>query len=270
MKFADRVSAVKTSMSSFVTEVRERVAGLPWRLLLLTFFLGLVAGSVSGFHARGSSHALSYAVPGVPAFAAFTGPAEFRAAAVGYGAMGQCSVVVIAPFIALTAEHCSDVRIVITQDGIAHKARLIASSSNSDIAILEVDDLYCPCAKVAKGGVVKGEAVTFATFGGNRYAVTESVVMGIDSLAGVLTEIDGPPPPGMVLPVIATAPAILTGVVIRRGSSGGPLFVKRNGEWQVAGIASWAVNFMMFPVVAGSADIATSDLAERIHAYQTH
>jgi S1-C subfamily serine protease len=99
-----------------------------------------------------------------------------------------------------------------------------------DVATITVPGLTCPCAPIAPTGAMALEADVIAIgypWGGENtvtagYLIGRVQVVNPDESDGILS--------GQYIAVL---------IRVEPGNSGGGLFVRRDGEWQLIGITSW-------------------------------
>jgi S1-C subfamily serine protease len=147
---------------------------------------------------------------------------------------GTCSGVMVAPATVLTAAHCvpNDIK-VIKVKGLAVEQAV--SNSEADIAILTVPGLKCPCASVAtQRPRVDTELVAIGYPMRMAEYLTEGRLMG---------NIIDPQAPDLV-----RAHFMATSIPLAFGNSGGPVFARIDGKWQVVGVVSGVRNADFSPI----------------------
>ncbi len=138
---------------------------------------------------------------------------------------GQCSAVLIADHVMLTAAHC-DMEVLSTSDGTPLKK--VKIDHERDLMLLYTDKV-CPCVPVDRALEARpGTKLTVVGFPYGSYTnvmvVTEGVLQGY--LSGVEAAREG------------LAGFMLTTSPVAPGNSGGGVFMRKDGQWYVASIVS--------------------------------
>lgn len=259
----DNLVLRREAMLDAVWEVLVR---WPFRAVAIALAVGFLAGALSVGGTVGLTRT-SYAVPGVPPFAAFTESLPQSAVHLYVGHDGTCSASTIAPGLMLTAAHCWDsngLGKIIAKDGRALQITGGERSRNSDTALLYVRDMYCPCVPVHKADVKPGTEVMVIGYPQGTYVPdSRGVATEYATAWHVLESLYGPRPEGMTdddAPVYyPSAVYLLHTAPLIPGHSGGPTLAKIGGEWKVIGVNSWAARSFVF-LLSGSVPISQSDL----------
>lgn len=123
-----------------------------------------------------------------------------------------CSGVMVAPGRMITAAHCTDGEMSVN----GKPVRLLARSTQDDIALLEVQD-DCPCAPIAMKSPAVDEPVIVV-----GYPLNASVRVAFLTEGRAEGEADG---------------RLRLTASIAPGNSGGGVFALRSGRWELVGIA---------------------------------
>jgi len=139
------------------------------------------------------------------------------------GLLGSCSMVVIAPGLALTAAHCQDLQLtkgfVKMEDGQTYEvAGLVPDPTGRDLAVMHIPEISCPCAEMALYPARMDEAAVVV---GYPLGIGQIITTGF--IQSRYTSADGEDF------LFATTP-------VAPGNSGGGLFVVRQGKAYLVGI----------------------------------
>jgi hypothetical protein len=133
------------------------------------------------------------------------------------GSSGSCSAVVVAPGLALTAQHCKAVGDDMTVGG--HAVASTRVYSKKDVMLLSVPGLVCPCATLGDAPAVVGEDVASI---GYPMAIGQVVAIGLGQGHVIYNN------------EVYTLHTAYSGP----GMSGGGLFVQRDGKAQLVALTS--------------------------------
>lgn len=137
------------------------------------------------------------------------------------GLNGNCSGVVVAPGLVLTAKHCADLAFP-TVDG--KVATIVREAPAADLLLLQVD-VACPCAVMDTNAIVGERAIVVGYPFGDVLHYTQVTTEGIAW--------------GVVQPggnVGGIGEALVLTVPVGPGNSGGGVFVLHDGVWVFVGI----------------------------------
>ena len=135
------------------------------------------------------------------------------------GDFGHCSAVMVAPGVLLTAAHCEEEGAK-KLSGSNLPIKFLRKDESRDLMLLQVGK-GCPCVPITFEQFTQDEPVVQIGYpeASGVQVLTKGNIQGAINLEKQ----------GLKEMVLSTAPASL-------GSSGGPVFVKRDGEWKVGGL----------------------------------
>jgi S1-C subfamily serine protease len=139
--------------------------------------------------------------------------------------------VVLRDGVLLSAEHVSKVKGLRTQTG--SPVKVVKADAIVDIALLQIDGVKCPCVELAESDAKLDEPVILIGF---PYSVVATVTRG---------ESQGVHDVGYGLRLVSTTP-------VAEGSSGGGMFVLRDGRWQLVGVLAEGNGLHAFAVPVSS------------------
>lgn len=138
------------------------------------------------------------------------------------GDYGACSVVVVAPGFALTAQHCQSVGPIADAVVDGHSVAAVRTYSKKDVMLLSVPGLVCPCAQIGTAPAAQGEDVASI---GYPMALDRAVAIGMSQGQTIADK------QAYTMHTAYSGP----------GMSGGGLFVQRDGVPQLVAITSRGV-----------------------------
>jgi S1-C subfamily serine protease len=255
MLWAEIKESVRRAKNAALDYAWEWIVERPFRAMIIAlgvgFLIGAFAvGSATGYARYASTQGyVTIGLPGVSPFAAWTEDQPQSTVHVYFGDEGICSTVAIAPGLMLTAAHCLDGLSpghVATKDGIVHRVTNAVRSQVSDLALIYVEDAYCPCATVASKETMNrlkaGEKVVVVGFPHGVYdPAVNGEVVGLVVGSEELEKYLGPKSKDEAWPIYYPKSTYLqiTAQLVG-GHSGGGTFVERDGRWLLIGINSWA------------------------------
>ena len=138
------------------------------------------------------------------------------------GDFGHCSAVMVAPGVLLTAAHCEDNAKKLSGSNLPIK--FLRKDESRDLMLLQVAK-GCPCVKMTFEEFVQDEPV---------------VQIGYPEASGVQVLTEGRIQSAVDLRKFGNYKQFAMSTAAGApGSSGGPVFVKRDGQWKVGGLVSF-------------------------------
>jgi S1-C subfamily serine protease len=134
------------------------------------------------------------------------------------GPFSSCSAVVVAPERALTAAHCIGAAELLN----GKKVEVLRVLSDSDLMLLKVPGLECPCVPIGNEPVLDSDVAAVGYAAGLHQVLTKGTYQG-----------------KFTSPLVPDSEGFLVFTSIAEGGfSGGGIFQKQHGKWKLVAITS--------------------------------